>query len=203
MRALLGAPDLFDSEHGQFLSVTAFAPVILTALFLEHDDLGAARLLHDARAHRCVGHRRGADRRGVIAADREHLAQLDIRADLALDALDRDLGAYADAILLSACPYDGKHPINPNLLSYRSRAAVSNWLRRSAVRRGAADATPGVRPRIAINHAIRGFSVEAQSLAAFRRDHLRSPGRIPHQVHVGLADPGQREQFLARVDRDR
>src|SRR5581483_10620215 len=104
------ALDLLDLEHREFLTVAAFAAVVLTPLLLEYDHLGAARLLHDPRPHRRVSHRRRADHRRV-AADRKHIAEFDLDAD---------------AVLLSARPYDCEHGSSPNPFSYRSPALKSN-----------------------------------------------------------------------------
>src|ERR1700730_9255452 len=110
MRGLSRAPlDFLDLKYGQFLAMAALAPVIFALLLLEHDDLGAARLLHDTRAHGRVGHGWLTNHRCFITADREHVAQFDLGADIARDALDGYLVANADAVLLSACPYDSKH----------------------------------------------------------------------------------------------
>src|SRR5581483_6826974 len=119
------ALDLLDLEHREFLTVAAFAAVVLTPLLLEYDHLGAARLLHDPRPHRRVSHRRRADHRRV-AADRKHIAEFDLGADLTRDALDGYLVADADAVLLSARPYDCEHGSSPNPFSYRSPALKSN-----------------------------------------------------------------------------
>src|ERR1700687_4223869 len=112
--------------------MAALAPVIFALLLLEHDDLGAARLLHDTCAHGRVGNGRRTNHRCFIATDREHVAQVDLGADIARDALHGYLVADADAVLLSACPYDCKHALDPNLLSYRTPAAVSNMPRSRA-----------------------------------------------------------------------
>src|SRR3984893_18183097 len=135
MRGLSRAPLYFlDLKYGQFLAMAALAPVIFALLLLEHDDLGAARLLHDTRAHGRVGHDWRANYRCFIAADREHIAQFDLGADITLDALDGYLVADADAVLLSACPYDCKHALDPNPLSYRTPTAVSNMPRQQTNR---------------------------------------------------------------------
>src|SRR5690242_19958234 len=46
----------------------------------------------------------------------------------------------------------------------------------------------------------RALLVKTQAFAAFRRDHLGGPRRIPDQVNVCLTDAWKREQFLTRVD---
>ena len=91
------------------------AAVVLAPLLLEHDDLGAARLLHDLRAYRGARHDRGPNL-GIFPAQRQDLVKCDFRADFTLNSLDGDLVTDTDAILLSACFYDGKHGITRNEL---------------------------------------------------------------------------------------
>src|SRR5579864_1986156 len=177
--------DLLDLEHGQFLAMAALAPVILALFLLEHDDLGAARLLYDSRTHGRFGNGRHTDHGRFVAADREHVRQFDLGADVAHDTLDGYLVADADAVLLSTCPYDCKHAFDPNPLSYRTRATMSNMTgskhgpvstKRSPVGGCALVRNAVMKAPLA--------SVEAQALAAFGRDHLRGPRRIPYQVDV-------------------
>src|SRR5216683_2539022 len=128
MRALGRASlDLLDLEHGQFLAMAALAPVILALFLLEHDDLGAARLLYDSRTHGRFGNGRHTDHGRFVAADREHVRQFDLGADVAHYTLDGYLVAHADAVLFSACPYDCKHAFIRTLLATGREPPCQIW----------------------------------------------------------------------------
>src|SRR5579863_509200 len=114
---LCATANLLDAQHRQFLAMAALAAVVLALLLLEHDDLAAARLLDNLRAHGRVRQRRPADSGGVAIANREHVGKGDFAADLAGDAFDHDLVARSDAVLLAASFYDREHCSNPNYIT--------------------------------------------------------------------------------------
>src|ERR1039458_6715081 len=106
--ALGARGDFLDLEHGQFLPMPAFAAIVLAPLLLEYDHLGTAGLLHDFRVHRGARHQWPSDR-GAFAANRQHLGERDLRADIAEEAFDGDLVARGNAVLFSASLYNCKH----------------------------------------------------------------------------------------------
>src|SRR5690348_16839317 len=101
--------DFLDAQYGEFLAMPPFAPVVLSALFLENEDFSSARLLDNLRANGRIRHGRPADSVRVTVADGEHFRQRDFSADVAGDSFDHDLVAGTDAVLLSASFYDRKH----------------------------------------------------------------------------------------------
>src|SRR6266705_1617803 len=122
---LCATVDLLDPKHGEFLAMATFAPIVLAALLFEHDDLGAARLLHNLRAHRGVRQRRLADRGGVTVVNREDVGERDFGADLAGDAFDHDLVAKPDAVLLAPSFYNREHRLHQNDISYPTVRCMS------------------------------------------------------------------------------
>src|SRR5579863_9440377 len=88
--------------------MAALAAIVLAPLLLEYDDLGPARLLYDFRVHRGTLDEWPSDD-GAFAANRQHLGERDLCADIADEAFDGDLVACSDAVLLSASLYDCKH----------------------------------------------------------------------------------------------
>src|SRR5215467_13501273 len=80
---LLGAGrDGIDAQHGQVLAMAVLAAVIVTAALLEDDDLVAAGLLDDGRAHRGAGDSRSAGLGRGALADEEHVGKLNRGAGL-------------------------------------------------------------------------------------------------------------------------
>src|SRR5271155_209045 len=108
MAALCARRNLFDLEYGQVLPMPVLAAVILAALLLENDHLGAARLLDNLGPDRCARDDWSAHL-GRSPAKGEDLGQRHFGAYLARDPLDRYLIADADAVLFSACLYNCEH----------------------------------------------------------------------------------------------
>src|SRR5579884_3041344 len=106
---LCATADLLDLEDRQFLTMAMLAAVVLAPLLLEDDYLGAARLLDDPGLDRRACDQRRADCGRVRIAEREHLGDLDMAADIALEPLDGNLVADRDAVLLPACLDDCEH----------------------------------------------------------------------------------------------
>src|SRR6478752_10804986 len=84
------------------------AAVVLAPLFLEHDDLVAAGLLHHLGSDKGASDQRAARPRAV-AAKQQHLAKLDDVTGLACDALDLNNVVRRHAILLAARANDREH----------------------------------------------------------------------------------------------
>src|SRR6185312_1478544 len=72
--------DLGDAQHGLVLAMTVLAPVILSPLLLEDDDLGAPPVFDKGRADRRAVDDRRARRHRAAIAKHQHIAQLDGRA---------------------------------------------------------------------------------------------------------------------------
>src|SRR4051812_18677027 len=99
---LPGQPDLGDLQHGLMLAMAVLAPVILSPLFLEHDDLVGAALLDQGSADRRAIQQWRAGRDAGAVADHQHLAELDRRAGFAVELLDGDHIILGDRVLLAA-----------------------------------------------------------------------------------------------------
>src|SRR5712691_2563462 len=108
--SLVPGADLGDPQHGLELPVAVFAAVIVPPLFLEDDDLVAAALLDQFGADRGAGQERRAGGHLGAVADHQHLSQLDRRAGLAGELLDRDDVVRGDLVLFAAgadhCEHD-------------------------------------------------------------------------------------------------
>src|SRR5215470_3015334 len=99
LRLCLGAPtgcgllalreDLGDTDHREFLAMAALAAGILPPPFLERDDLRATALIDDLAGNASAVHGRRAHLK-VVAAEHQHVAELDDLARLALDLVDGD-----------------------------------------------------------------------------------------------------------------
>src|SRR5689334_7316210 len=99
--AASGRDDVRDADHGLELPVAVAPPVVLAPPLLEDDDLLALALLEHGGRH--LGPRDGGrpDHR-ALAADHQHLAELDRAAGLALEPLDDKDLVLGDAVLLAA-----------------------------------------------------------------------------------------------------
>src|SRR6185295_19338598 len=86
-RLLAVGQNLGDAQRRQLLAMTLLAAIVLPPLFLEDDDLLAARLLDHLGSDRRAGDRGGAGL-GAVAAKQDHLGKLDDIAGLARDLLD-------------------------------------------------------------------------------------------------------------------
>src|SRR6516225_256346 len=84
------------------------AAIVGATLLLEDDDLVAALLLQHFRRDQCPGDQ-GTAGFGAVAAEQEHLAELDDVARLARNALDLDNVVRCHAILLAAHANDREH----------------------------------------------------------------------------------------------
>src|SRR5215472_8564746 len=105
----VAACDLVDAQDGQLLAMPLFAAIIVPPLFLEYDDLGRPRLLDDRGADRGATEQRRAGRNFGALADHQHLSELDSRAGLRRELLDRDDVVLGDLVLLAAGPYHCEH----------------------------------------------------------------------------------------------
>src|SRR5262249_1193499 len=96
-------------------------PVVLAAPELLDDDLFVAELVDDGRDDPGAGQERGADLGPVGPGDEQDLVELDLAARLALLAIDDDLIALLDAVLVAAILEDRVHPAT--LLATRAGSA--------------------------------------------------------------------------------
>ena len=80
----------------------------LLRLVLEDADLLAEQVLVDVRGHGDLGERVGVDQ-DVVTGGREQDRRRERRAGLVREAVDGQVLALADAVLLSAERDDGKH----------------------------------------------------------------------------------------------
>src|SRR5215469_2496084 len=87
---LAAGVDLGDPQYGLMLAMGVLAPVVLPPLLLEDDDLVGTPVLDQGGADRGAGDERRAGRTARSVADHQHLAELDRRARLAGQFLDRD-----------------------------------------------------------------------------------------------------------------
>src|SRR5580704_14363803 len=104
--------DLGDAHQGEFLAMAALAPRILAAALLEGDDLRAAHMVEHLGPDRRARDRGGAER-GLLAADHQHLAELDHRAGLGFEPVDPEHVFGDNAILLAARFDDREHLFVP------------------------------------------------------------------------------------------
>src|SRR5215472_799406 len=105
----VGASDLLNAQDGQLLAMTLLAAIIVPPLLLEDDDFGRPRLLDDRSADRSAVEQRRAGRNLRTLADHQHLSELDSRAGLRRELLDRDDVVLGDPVLLAAGPYHCEH----------------------------------------------------------------------------------------------
>src|ERR1700722_5307532 len=85
-----------DPQHGLVLAMTVLAPVVVPPLLLEDDDLVRAAMLDELGADRSASDERRARRCAGALADHQHFTELDRRARLAGQFLDRDDIALGD-----------------------------------------------------------------------------------------------------------
>src|SRR3954454_22588119 len=90
-----------DADHGLELPVAVAPPVVLAPPLLEDDDLLALALLKHGRRDLGAGDGGRAHDR-ALAADHQHLAELDRAAGLAIEPLDDEDLVLGDAVLLAA-----------------------------------------------------------------------------------------------------
>src|SRR6516164_1933395 len=76
------ASDLGDPQHGLVLAMTLLAPIIVTPLLFEDDDLVRPRLLDDGGADRSAAEQRRAGCNLGPFADHQHFGELDRRTRL-------------------------------------------------------------------------------------------------------------------------
>src|SRR5712671_1585121 len=94
--------DAGDLQLGVRLAVAVLAAVTLAALDLEHDHLLVAALRHDLCVDFGASNEGLADRE-LLAAEHQHLAELQLVAGGTGQLLDPDVAAFAHAILLATC----------------------------------------------------------------------------------------------------
>jgi hypothetical protein len=102
-------PDLLDAQDRQLLAMAMFSAIVLSPLLLEDDDLSAARLLDDPRAHRRVRQGWAPNCSRISITNCQHMAKRDFGPDIAFEPFDHDLVARSDPVLFSTSLYDCKH----------------------------------------------------------------------------------------------
>jgi hypothetical protein len=94
--------DVVDANLGVRLPMPLRFLVVLAPAQLEDLDLVAAPVRHDRGIDLGARDERGAHLDGIAGADQQHLAEGDLRADLAREGLDPDLLAGLHLVLLAA-----------------------------------------------------------------------------------------------------
>src|SRR2546422_8052164 len=100
--------DLGDADRGRRLAVAAMAAVVLPALELHDQDLPSASLADDLAGDPGALERLGVRDDVAVARHKQHAPELDRRARLAGQLLDRDDLPRRHAILLAAGCEDRK-----------------------------------------------------------------------------------------------
>src|SRR5688572_787350 len=113
--------DAGDLQLGVGLAMAAAAAIALAAPDLEHDQLAVAALRDDLGADLGALHERRADAE-LVAAQHQHLGELELVADLAGQLLDPQPSALAHAILLATCLDDRVHVLIPSGARLRAGA---------------------------------------------------------------------------------
>src|SRR6185369_4833884 len=90
-----------DLHRGETLTMAGLATRALTLAELEDDKLRAATVLHDLAFDRRAGNLRCAELRGV-AADHQHVVELDFVAGVASQELHLNGVAFGNSVLLTA-----------------------------------------------------------------------------------------------------
>src|SRR5690349_5258670 len=90
-----------DLHRRKALAVAVLTARALTLAELEDDELGSATLLHDLALDRRAGNLRGAELRG-IAADHQHVVELNFVAGVASQKLHLNGVALGNSVLLTA-----------------------------------------------------------------------------------------------------
>src|ERR671935_154303 len=94
--------DLRDAHGGRRLPMAAVPPIVLPPLEFHHADLAGAALPHDLPGHARLGEAIAARDDLAVLVDEQHGGELDCRALVSCETLDRDDLARRHAILLAA-----------------------------------------------------------------------------------------------------
>src|SRR5579864_1612088 len=94
--------DPSDPQHCLVLAMAVLAPVIVSPLLLEDDDLVSAAVLDQLGANRGADDERSASRHAGAVADHQNFGQLNGRTRLAGELFDRDHVVGRDLVLLAA-----------------------------------------------------------------------------------------------------
>src|SRR5262249_6939177 len=102
VRLLAVGQDFGDPQQGEFLPMTALAPRVLPPALFEGDDLATARLVEHYGSDRGARDSRRTERH-ILAADGQHLAELDDLTRFTLDPVDLEHVFGGNPVLLAAC----------------------------------------------------------------------------------------------------
>jgi len=100
------------------------AAIALLRLELEDADLRATEVLRDCRNDGSAVDNRRTDCDSRFARDHQHAVDLDLRASLGIQSLNRNRVARGDAVLFAACLNDRVHRVP---LLYPLSGAFAPW----------------------------------------------------------------------------